>query len=95
MSVIKELYEGNIYPCEEIVSRDKEYREISLSSGEMRESLLAKLAPQEQETFEQWYGMVHRLNCMEAYANFEYGFRLGIRLFLQVVSGIDGQAEKA
>lgn len=89
MNLLKDLYSGKIYPFEKIVPTDKAYRVTSEKAGELREYLQEKSSPEDKEKFRQCEQYTHEVHCMECFANFSYGFRLGVMLLLDVFSGIE------
>lgn len=89
MSILDDLYSGRIYPFEKILSKDKQYRPTNEKIGELREYFIEKLPPGDREKFNQWNHLIHESNYMDSYANFAYGFRLGIILLLDVLTGFE------
>lgn len=51
-NVLKQLYDSEIYPAEQIVSSDPEYRPLSRKIGEERERLKGKLGMEDGERLE-------------------------------------------
>ena len=41
---------------------------------------------EDREKFKEWNQLLHESNCMDAYANFAYGFRLAFILFLDLLT---------
>lgn len=93
MSVLEDLYSGKIYPSEIIVPRDEEYKPINRKIGEMREYFSGRLSPEDKEKFEQLSNLIHESIYMESYANFSYGFRLGVMLMTDVMTGYEEPEE--
>lgn len=89
MSVLKDLYNGKIYPLEAIDPEDEEYGKTCEKIGEMREYFEKKLSPEDREKFEEWNRLIHNSAYMEDYANFAYGFRLGLALMFEVLTGYE------
>ena len=87
MSILEQLYDGKVYPCEEILPQNHaEYRAISGQVGNDYEHLLKELPPEQLKRFEELDKGRTKLSNMQAYANFEYGFKLGARLMSEVFS---------
>lgn len=93
MSILEDLYNGRIYPLEEIVPKEKNYRSISKEAGVFREYFREKIAQEDKEKFNQWDTLVHDTHDMECYANFSYGFRLGILLLINVLTDYEPTKE--
>lgn len=87
MSILKDLYNGRIYPLEAIDPEDEEYRKTCEKIGEMREYFEKKLSPEDREKFEEWNQLIYNSTYMEDYANFAYGFRFGIILGFETLAG--------
>ena len=92
MSVLKEWYCGKKYPLEEIVSKNKDYKKISLKLEE--ELRYFKDIVEDTERFEQMEELLLRSQEMEEYANFSYGFRLGAMLMCEIFSDCVYEDEK-
>ena len=93
MGILEDLYSGRIYPSEKIVPKEKNYRTISKEVGEFREYFRKKIAQEDKDKFNQWGELVHDTHYMECYANFSYGFRLGILLLIDVLTDYEMSGE--
>ena len=87
MGILEKLYNGQIYPFEEIVPQDKEYRTTNRKISEIREYFYENLSPEDREKFEEMNKLSRESAHMEFYANFAYGFRLGVLLMCDVFTG--------
>ena len=76
MSILKALYDGELYPAERILSDDPVYREGLRQSDEIEKVLRAALTPAQCGLLDRFSDAEHALAEMDAYASFEYGFRL-------------------
>ena len=87
MSILERLYDGKVYPCEEILPQNRaEYRAVSGKVGDDYEHLLKALSPELVKRFEELDKGRTKLSTMQAYANFEYGFKWGAMLMSEVFS---------
>ena len=87
MSILEQLYDGKVYPCEDIIPQNQSvYRAVSGQVGDAYESLLKELSPEQVRRFEEMDKGRTKLSNMQAYANFEYGFKLGAMLMSEVFS---------
>ena len=93
MSVLKDLYNGKIYPCEVIVPQEEEYRQMSVQMEKLREYFAEKQPQEDKEKFEEWNRLILETGHMEEYANFAYGFRLAVMLMADVLTGTN-ESEK-
>ena len=87
MSVLQQLYMGNLCPVEEAVPHDTEYRFLSNKIGEEREYFEGILSAEDKERFEKWNTMVFRYEDISEYANFAQGVRLGAMLTSEIFIG--------
>ena len=85
MSVLRDWYDGNIYPMDDILPEDSDYREVTNELGEIMQHLEGILPAEEQENFEKMKQLQHESDVMETYANFAYGFRLGALLMSEIL----------
>ena len=76
--VLDDLYCGNIYPAEQVVPHEKEYRKLHRHTGELLTGLEEKLSKEQMELVNQFHTHVIDVHCMELEAHFQYGFSLGL-----------------
>ena len=76
--VLDDLYCGNIYPAEQVVPHEKEYRKLHRHTGELLTELEEKLSKEQMELVNQFHTHVIDVHCMELEAHFQYGFSLGV-----------------
>lgn len=89
MSILEELYNGNIAPFETIVPQDREYQLKNQEIIKLKEHFQGVLSTDNMEKFNhlnQLMQEVHYTDCLE---NFSYGFRLGIQLLLEALTKCD------
>lgn len=82
--VLDDLYCGNIYPAEQVVPHEKEYRKLHRHTGELLTELEEKLSKEQMELVNQFHTHVIDVHCMELEAHFQYGFSLGLMLMKEV-----------
>lgn len=78
--ILDELYYGNIYPSEQILVHDKEYHKLRKHTGVLLAQLEEKLTLEQMELVNQFHSHLIDVNSLEAKANFQYGFSLGLML---------------
>ena len=83
MTILENLWYGNIRPVEQFVDGNAEYRSLLRLVGNNREKLAATLSPEQAELFEKFYTAVNKMNSTAEVAAFSYGFRLGVRLMTE------------
>ena len=63
--VLDDLYCGNIYPAEQVVPHEKEYRKLHRHTGELLTELEEKLSKEQMELVNQFHTHVIDVHCME------------------------------
>ena len=84
MSILKNWYDGNICPAEDIAPKSKNYHSIVTKIGEEKEYFATKLSSDDRERFEKWDSLRYEYEEMTDYANFSYGFKLGAMLAFEI-----------
>lgn len=82
--MLDDLYCGNIYPAEQVVPHEKEYRKLHRHTGELLTELEEKLSKEQMELVNQFHTHIIDVHCMELEAQFQYGFSLGMMLMKEV-----------
>lgn len=89
-SLLQQLYDGEIYPAEQIVPKSPEYRELSRKLGEEKEYLREQLLTNDRERFEEMETLSQEITSLYGYENFLYGFRLGVGLMIETLTSGNG-----
>ena len=92
--VLDDLYCGNIYPAEQVVPHEKEYRKLHTHTGELLTELEEKLSKEQMELVNQFHTHVIDVHCMELEAHFQYGSSLGMMLMKEVHTLLDEYPRK-
>lgn len=85
MNTIKELYYGNINPCERDVEPDSETDQLAKLVLRLDEHLRQSLNESEAETFGKLKDAWTELSCLNECENFINGFQLGVRLIVEAL----------
>ncbi|MBQ7670037.1 MAG: hypothetical protein IJS45_04880 [Clostridia bacterium] len=80
MTILENLWYGNIRPVEQFVEGNAEYRSLLRLVGNNREKLEATLSHEQAELFEKFYTAVNEMHSTAEVAAFSSGFRLGAHL---------------
>ncbi|GBF32095.1 hypothetical protein DCCM_0286 [Desulfocucumis palustris] len=88
-SILEELYEGNIYPNELIISKDPEYRPLNKKISGMLAMWKKKLSEDEYNQLEKLLDLRSQSSLLEASQSFMYGFKLGALIMMEVLTGKD------
>ena len=92
-SIIRQLYNGEIYPFEQILPRSEEYRELRKSFLRNHEGLCKKLKESSADLFHDWEQTDTErcyLSSMQSEECFYEGFRMGAALMIEVFFGGQG-----
>lgn len=89
-NILEQLYNGEIYPSENIVPSNPQYRPLTLKISDEREALQSKLNAEDSERLEALGEMYVETSSMYGYENFLCGFKLGAFLMLEILKGEDG-----
>jgi hypothetical protein len=78
--ILNQLFDGEIYPAENIKPVSSEYRELSEKIEMERDYFESKLPESDRSRFEDFYNMFSARGAINAYADFSAGYRLGAQL---------------
>lgn len=85
MTVLEDLWYGNIRPIENFIDGNMEYKGLLRLVSKNRESLENELSQKQLELFEKYNTSVNEMNSISETAAFQYGFSLGIRLMMESI----------
>lgn len=83
MTVLKDLWYGNIRPVENFIENNMEYKGLLRLVGNNREKLEGTLAPEQAELFEKYYTVTNEMNAVSETAAFKCGFTLAVALLTE------------
>ena len=83
MTVLEDLWHGNIRPVETFVDGNMEYKGLLRLVSKNREVLERELSPKELELLEKYNLSVNEMNSISETAAFQYGFSLATRMMLE------------
>ena len=83
MSIIDELWYGNIAPFEQSTRGDKRFAELLKLVNQSREELNGMLTDKQKETLEKYEETMNEMYNVTECDAFSYGFRLGARLMVE------------
>ena len=86
MTVLEELWYGNIDPHEAILQDDKQFKNLLSLMGKNRDKLSDTLTEQQKETLEKYDTAVNEMHSLTEQSAFQYGFSLGVRLMTESIS---------
>lgn len=79
MGILKELYDGELYPCEYIACNSKECAPLNKKIDELQKYMEASLQPEQVEKVLEMKELLERRSACTEYLNFAHGFKLGAR----------------
>ena len=88
-STLQKLYDGEIYPFEEIVVDTPEYRRAIKALTDEKERFLKTLSESNRESFEKIEDLHDEIAKLYGYADFAHGFRLAVALIVESQNIID------
>ena len=89
MNAIKELWHGNIVPQEDSRTNTKAMKELLGYMAKHHEELENGFTNEQRETFEKFQDYYGEYMSLAEEAIFEYAFKLGAQMMLEVQNGIN------
>ena len=84
-SMLRRIFDGEFYPCEDIVCKDPEYRSLCAELDECWQNLYNQPEPDADRRLNNLQSKIIRTQLMESYAYYSAGFRDGVRLMFEVL----------
>ena len=85
MSILEELWYGNIEPAEYDISHDKKYKDMLQLISRNEDKLLATMTDAQKDLFSHYQDCVREFQAMAECLLFQNSFRLGARMMLEVM----------
>ena len=85
MSILEELWYGNIEPAEYDIAPSKEYKDLLQQISRNEDKLLATMTDTQKELFTKYADCVREYQTMAESLLFQNSFRLGARIMLEVM----------
>ncbi len=82
---IRELYYGNIFPCERCGSNNSEIKSLAKKLGECRERLTNELTDKQKKLLEEYDNLSSELSCLYHEEFFAEGFSLGAKIVKEAI----------
>ena len=83
MTVLEDLWYGNIDPHEAIPTGSKRYKHLLSLMARNRDDLNETLTDKQSETLEKYDAAVNEMHSLAEVEAFSYGYRLGVRLMIE------------
>ena len=94
-SILQKLFDGEIFPGEDIKSDSPRYREIMKQMGEDQSYLIKNLSESDGERVKSMYEKFLVIYGMYGYECFSHGFRLCHALMLECLQNTEDLAREA
>ena len=85
MSILEELWYGNIEPAEYDIAPSKEYKDLLQLISRNEDKLLATMTDTQKELFTKYADCVREYQTVAENLLFQNSFRLGARIMLEVM----------
>jgi hypothetical protein len=85
MTLLEDLWYGNIDPHEAILTGSKRYKHLLSLMARNRDELNETLTEKQSETLEKYDEAVNEMHSLAEVEAFSHGFRLGVRLMIEAV----------
>ena len=83
MTVLEDLWYGNVNPHEAILTDSKRYKHLLSLMGRNRDKLAETLTDKQLETLEKYDEAMNEMHSLAEVEAFSYGFRLGVKLMIE------------
>ena len=83
MTLLEDLWYGNVNPHEAIPTENRRYKHLLSLMGRNRDELSETLTDKQMETLEKYDEAMNELHSLAEVEAFSYGFRLGVRLTIE------------
>ena len=83
MTLLENLWYGNIDPHEAILTDSKRYKHLLSLMGRNRDELNETLTDKQSEVLEKYDESVNEMHSLAEVEAFSYGFRLGVQLMIE------------
>ena len=85
MSILEELWYGNVEPAEYDASPCEEYKELLQLISRNKEKLLVTMTDNQKDLFSRYTDCAQELQEMAEHLLFQNSFKLGARMMLEVM----------
>lgn len=92
-NIIDTIYDGNLYPLEEITDT-QQIKEVSGYISRHKETLFGKLDEEGKETLEKLVDNFYEYCSLRSHETFNYAIRLGANLIIELTHKGDADEQK-
>lgn len=84
--VLKDLFNGKLYPCENVVSQSDKYKNAVLKIDELMEDLSTRLPEHDRQILKDIHHKDFDVQGCQEEEFFQYGFALGVLMMQEIYS---------
>ncbi|MBO7548969.1 MAG: hypothetical protein J6T77_03290, partial [Clostridia bacterium] len=81
----EDLWYGNVNPHEAILTENRRYKHLLSLMGRNRDELCEALTDKQLETLEKYDEAINEMHSVAEVEAFSYGFRLGVKMMIEVL----------
>ena len=85
MTILEELYYGNISPAVREIRKDGEFNSILQELATLEDSFMESIGKEKKEEYEKMSELNSELQGIREFALFRYGFKLGLGLTVEAL----------
>ena len=85
MTLLEDLWYGNVNPHEAILTENRRYKHLLSLMGMNRDELCEALTDKQLETLEKYDEAINEMHSVAEVEAFSYGFRLGVKMMIEVL----------
>ena len=93
MTLLENLWYGNIDPHEAILTDSKRYKHLLSLMGRNRDELSETLTDKQSEVLEKYDDVNNEMHSLAEVEAFSYGFQFGVRLMIEIYKGIKAESD--
>ena len=87
MRILEKLYNGEIYPFEQIVPKSEKYKALQKRQTDIRDTLAKDMTAKQKELLDELYAVMLQVGNEFAKENYYYGVKLGAEFVIDVSYG--------
>jgi len=92
-TILQRIYDDEAGPGETFLCDDPLCRELNREISDDYDYFRGRMSPEDWKRFEKMDNLISERSCASSYANFTYGFRLGVRMMVEVLADSGGSGE--
>jgi len=85
MTLLEDLWYGNLNPHEAILTENRQYKHLLSLMARNRDELSETLTDKQLETLEKYDEAMNEMHSLAEVEAFSYGFRIGVRLMIEAL----------